>query len=82
MYDSDIQHATVDEDFNSAVIAILGDQSFEQVIHIAHQTHQKFIQMLTEQDDNIFVLGNYVYERIKRVIDHHIEHAQELEALI
>lgn len=81
-YDNDIQHAIVDDDHNSAIITILGDQSFEQVTHIAHQTHQKFVQMLTEQDDNIFVPSNYVYERVKRVIDHHAQHAQELEAAI
>ena len=80
-YDSDIQHTTIDDDFNVAMIAILGDQSFEQIVHITHKTHQKFVQMLIGLDYDIFVPSNYVYERMRRVIDHHIQHAQELEAM-
>lgn len=72
---------SVQSTFNAAFITLIGDQSFEQVLTLAHQSHQQFIQMLKTQDENIFVSDNYVYERMKRVIDHHLEHAQELEAL-
>jgi len=81
-YDSDFQHNAIDEAFNAAFIILLGDQSFEQVLTLAHQSHQRFVQMLKAQDENFFVPGNYVYERMKRVIAHHLEHAQELEAII
>jgi hypothetical protein len=57
----------------------IGDQSFEQALTLAHQTHQRFVKMLKAQDESIFVSGNYVYERMKQVIDHHLQHAQELE---
>ena len=78
-YGSNQQHNAIDEAFNEAFIALIGKQSFEQVLTITHQTHQRFVQMLKAQDESIFVSGNYVYERMKRVIDHHLEHAQELE---
>jgi len=80
-YASDSQHNAIDEAFNAAYITLLGDQSFEQVLSLAHRSHQRFVQMLKAQNESIFVPGNYVYERMKRVIDHHLEHAQELEAL-
>ena len=79
-YASDLQHDAIDEAFNTAFITILGDQPFEQVLPLAHQTHQHFVQMLRAQDEKIFVPGNAVYERLQRVIDHHLQHAQELEA--
>ena len=79
-YVSDHQHTATDEAFNTAFITILGDRSFEYVLSLAHQTHQHFVQMLRAQDENIFVPGNVVYERLQRVIDHHLQHAQELEA--
>ena len=80
-YASELQHTAIDEAFNAAFITILGNQSFEQVLTLAHQTHQRFVQMLREQDEDIFVPDNPVYERMKRVIDHHLQHAQELEAM-
>ncbi len=78
-YTSELQHNAVGETFNVAFITILGGQSFEQVLALAHQSHQQFVPMLKVQDENSFGSGNYVDERIKRVIDHHLEHAQELE---
>ena len=78
-YASDLQHAAIDEAFNTAFITILGDRSFEQVLALAHQTHQKFVQMLKAQGESAFVPGSSAYERMKRVIDHHLQHAQELE---
>jgi hypothetical protein len=78
-YHNDVQHAAVDDAANAAFIALIGDQSFEEVRHIANQTHQRFAAMLGTQSDSIFVPGNYVYERMKRVIDHHLQHAQELD---
>jgi len=79
-YASDLQHDAIDEAFNTAFMTILHDQTFEQVLALAHQTHQRFVQMLRAQDENIFVPGNTAYERLQRVIDHHLQHAQELEA--
>jgi hypothetical protein len=75
------QHAAVDDAFNAAVIMILGDQSFEQVCRISQEAHQRFKQMLQAQNEDIFVPGSYVYERLKLVIDHHLQHAQELNEL-
>ena len=79
-YASDLQHDAIDEAYNTAFITILHDQPFEQVLALAHQTHQRFVQMLRAQDENIFVPDNAAYERLQRVIDHHLQHAQELEA--
>lgn len=79
-YVSDHQHNAIDEAFNTAFITIIGDRSFEQVLALAHQTHQRFVQMLRAQDENIFVPGNAAHKRLQRVIDHHLQHAQELEA--
>ena len=79
-YASDLQHDAIDEAYNTAFITILHDQTFEQVLALAHQTHQRFVQMLRSQDENIFVPSNAAYERLQRVIDHHLQHAQELEA--
>jgi hypothetical protein len=78
-YTSEFQHNAIDEAFNADFIILLGEQSFEQVLTLPHQSHQQFVQMLKAQDENIFVSGNYVYERMKRVSDHHLQHAQELE---
>ncbi len=78
-YRDDVQHAAVDDAANAAFIALIGDQSFEEVRQIADQTHERFAAVLKAQSDNIFVPGNYVYERMKRVIDHHLQHAQELD---
>src|SRR6266853_2282969 len=50
-YASELQHTAIDEAFNTAFITILGNQSFEQVLTLAHQTHQRFVQMLREQDE-------------------------------
>ncbi len=80
-YASDLQHNAIDEAFNAAFITLIENQSFEQVLTLAHKTHQCFMQMLREQDESIFVPGNAVHERMKRVIDHHLEHAQELETV-
>ncbi|HVB26049.1 MAG TPA: divalent cation tolerance protein CutA [Ktedonobacteraceae bacterium] len=77
-YVSDHQHNAIDEAFNVAYITLIGDQSFEQVLAITHQSHQRFVQILKAQDESIFVPGNYVYERMKRVIDHHLEHVRLL----
>jgi periplasmic divalent cation tolerance protein len=78
-YASEVQHAGLDEAANTAFIALIGNQTFEEVLTITHQAHRRFVDMLRAQDDTIFVPGNYVYERMKRVIAHHLEHAQELE---
>jgi hypothetical protein len=80
-YVSELQHATIDDAFNAAFITLLGNQTFEQVLTLADQTHQKFVQMLKAQDESIFVPDNPVYLRMKRVIDHYLQHTQELERL-
>jgi hypothetical protein len=70
-----------DDAFNAAIITILGDQSYTQVQNIGEWTHQHFVQMLRVQDDSVFVPGNPVYERVKAVIQHHLQHAGELDKL-
>lgn len=37
--------------------------------------------MLKAQDNCIFIPAHYVYDRMKRVIEHHIQHAQELDQI-
>ena len=73
------QHTAIDDTFNVSFITLIGNQSFEQILNIANQTHQDFKDMLLAQHENIFVPGNYLYERLKRVILHYLDHAQELE---
>lgn len=67
-----------DHAFNFATITMIGNQSFEQIYAILQRTHERFVQMLQALDEGIFIPGNPVYERIKAVIEHHIEHAQGL----
>lgn len=67
-----------DDAFNYAIITMIGDQPFEQIDTILQRTHERFVQMLQALDEHIFVPGNPVYERVKAVIEHHIEHAQGL----
>jgi hypothetical protein len=81
-YISELQHAAIDDAFNAAFITLLGNQPFEQMLTSARQTHEHFIELLRAQDETIFVPGNYVYERMKRIIDHYRQHAQELETKI
>jgi hypothetical protein len=80
-YASEAQHEAFDDTFNAAMIAVLGDQSLEEVLTIMGHTHQRFVAMLRALDSGYFVPDNYMYERMKRVIDHHIFHAQELDKL-
>ena len=75
------EHDAIAKALNAAYISLPGEQSFEHALTITHQTHQGFVQMLKAQDENIFVSGNYVYERMKRVIDHHLEHSSGLETI-
>ena len=70
-----------DDTINAIVITVMGDQSFDAVRDILRQTYQKDIAMLQVQNDNVFVSGNYVYERILAAIQHIDEHAQKLRAL-
>jgi periplasmic divalent cation tolerance protein len=80
-YASEAQHSGLDDASNAAFIALIGNQTFEEIVHITHQTHLRFVEMLYAQDEGIFLPGNYVYERMKRIIAHHHQHAQELERL-
>ncbi len=77
-YVSDVQHTAVDNAVNAAVIAVLGDQSFDSVRDILRQAYQRDVQMLESLDDGVFVPDNYVYKRVKAAIDHVHEHAREL----
>jgi hypothetical protein len=65
-----------DDAFNAAVIVMIGNQSFEEISTILQRTHERFVQMLQALDEPIFVPGNPVYERLRAVIEHHIEHTQ------
>lgn len=67
-----------DEAFNFAIITMIGDQSFEQIYAILQRTHERFVQMLQALDEGIFIPGNPVYERVKAVIEHHVEHTRYL----
>ncbi len=67
-----------DDAFNDAIIAMIGEQSFEQISTILQRTHERFVQMLQALDEPLFVPGNPVYERLRAVIEHHIEHTQRL----
>ncbi|GCE19447.1 divalent-cation tolerance protein CutA [Dictyobacter kobayashii] len=80
-YASKAQHAGLDEAANDEFIALIGNQAFEDVLNIAHKTHLDFVSMLRTQDKNNFVPNHYVYDRMKRVIEHHLQHAQELDQL-
>jgi periplasmic divalent cation tolerance protein len=71
-----------DTAFNTAVITAIGNQSFEQVCETFRETHKRLITMLKEQDKQIFVPGHSVYRRVKAMIQHNLEHAQTLEALL
>ena len=57
-----------DEAFNVAIITMLGDQSFDVVLEMLQQTHQRYVQMLKEQDNKVFVSNHPVYKRIRAVI--------------
>src|ERR1700730_14378517 len=70
-----------DEAFNVAIITVLGDQSFDVVLGMFRRSHRRYIRMLGEKDDAIFVPGHPVYRRIQAVIQHHHDHAQGLDAL-
>lgn len=70
-----------DEAFNVAIITVLGDQPFDVVLNMFRQSHQRYIQMLSAQNEAVFVPGHPVYRRIQAVIEHHHEHAQGLDAL-
>src|SRR5262249_37541368 len=80
-YASEAQNDAFDDTLNAAFIALLGNQSLEQVLTIMDHTHQQFVAMLRSLDIRYFVPDNYMYERMKRVIDHHLFHAQELDKL-
>ncbi len=70
-----------DEAFNTAIITVLGDQPFDVFLDMFRQSHQHYIQMLSAQDEAVFVPGHPVYRRIQAVVEHHYEHAQGLDAL-
>jgi hypothetical protein len=71
-----------DEAFNVAIITILGDQSFDVVLDMFRRSHRRYVQMLSAQDEAVFVPSHPVYRRIQAVIQHHQEHAQGLDALV
>ena len=71
-----------DEAFNVAIITVLGGQSFDRVLDMFQQTYQRYISMLKEQDDAIFVPEHPVDRRLQAVIQHHYEHAQGLDESI
>ncbi|HEU5377174.1 MAG TPA: divalent-cation tolerance protein CutA [Ktedonobacteraceae bacterium] len=78
-YVSKEQHDASDDNTNATIIAMIGNQSFEEVCHILREANQRDIQMLRELDEALFVPGNYVYGRIEAAIDHCNEHIQALE---
>jgi uncharacterized protein involved in tolerance to divalent cations len=81
-YASEAQNEAFADTFNAAFITLLGNQSLEQVLTITDYTHQQFVAMLRSLDIRYFVPDNYMYERMRRVIDHHLFHARELDKLI
>lgn len=80
-YESKEQHDASDDNANATAIAMIGNQSFEEVCGILREANQHDIQMLRELDDSLFVPSNYVYWRIEAAIDHCNEHIQALEQL-
>jgi periplasmic divalent cation tolerance protein len=71
-----------DHAFNAAVLTVLGDHPFEVVCEMLRRTHQRLAQMLSTQEDTVFVPRNSVYERVKAQIHHSNEHAQKLDELV
>ncbi|SRR5579875_952994 len=67
-----------DDAFNDATIVMIGDQTFEEISALLQQVHERFVQMLWGLDEPLFVPGNPIYERVKAVIEHHLEHARGL----
>ncbi len=67
--------------FNATVITLLENQSFDAVRDILRQTYQRDIESLKRLDENVFVPGNWIHDRIKAAIRHINEHAEELEKL-
>ncbi|GAC1314773.1 MAG: hypothetical protein NVSMB27_50130 [Ktedonobacteraceae bacterium] len=54
---------TYDTDaFNTAAIASIGDQSFEQIERIFQQTHQHLADLLEAQEEQAFASGGYAQE--------------------
>lgn len=68
--------------FNTAILTVLGNQSFDAVRDLLRKTYQRDVEMLRALDESNFVPGNYAYERTKAAIRHNYEHAQELDSVV
>lgn len=69
------------EAVNVVAIAVIGDQSFEQVRDTLRRAHQRLNEVLQVQADSVFVPGHSIYQRVRAMTRHSDEHAQALEAL-
>lgn len=81
VYASKEQHDASDDNINATVIAMIGNQSFEEVCGLLRKANQRDIQILRDLDDSLFVPDNYVYWRIEAAIDHCNEHIRVLEQM-
>jgi periplasmic divalent cation tolerance protein len=80
-YDSEEQHAAMDDAINAMVVTMIGEQSFEAVCTIFHKTYLADAEIIRGLDEAHVRPGSYVYERIKAAIAHCYEHIQALEQL-
>jgi periplasmic divalent cation tolerance protein len=78
-YVNEEQHAASDDNTNATVIAMIGQQSFDDIRQILRDAYQRDIQMLNELDESLFHPNNYVYKRTIAAINHCNDRKQGLE---
>ena len=72
------QEAVMNDAINATIVAMIGDQSLDDVCDILRQAYQRDIAILRALDERCFQPGEYVYERTRSAIEHCQEHGEVL----
>ena len=77
-FPDETQQTVMDDAINATIATMIGNQSLSAVCTILRKAYRRDIAMLETLDDSYFQPGQYVYERIKGVVEHCQEHMEEL----
>ena len=72
------QEAVMNDAINATIVAMIGDQSLDDVCDILRQAYRRDIAILRTLDERCFQSGEYVYERTRSAIEHCQEHDEVL----
>lgn len=76
-FEDETQQTVMDDAINATIVAMIGEQSLDEVCATLRRAYQSDVEMLKKLDKSFFQPGEYVYERTKGTIEHCQEHMEE-----